>query len=198
MKYSLERAANDPAQTWTFTLTALKRGPSDDPEVPGPAEGISAPDDNTVVIELAQPWAPFLSDLAMLNCSIISEAFASGNEERLTAEMMGTGPFMQQEWKKGESITLAKNPTYWEEGLPFLDQGRINVVPDDNNRILQIQGGKLIHLRRAGEPAPRAAVGYQPQGDPVFPLDLYCLRHTQQSRSSIERCQREFGARPRD
>ena len=143
VKYSLERAANDPAQTWTFTLTALKRGTSDDPDVPGPAEGISAPDDNTVVIELAQPWAPFLSDLAMFNCSIISEAFASGNEERLTQEMMGTGPFMQQEWKKGESITLAKNPTYWEEGLPFLDQVVINVVPDDNNRILQIQGGEL-------------------------------------------------------
>jgi peptide/nickel transport system substrate-binding protein len=143
VKYSLERAANDPAQTWTFTLTALKRGASSDPNVPGPVEGITAPDDNTIVIEIAQPWAPFLSDLAMFNCSIISEAFASGNEQRLTQEMMGTGPFMLQEWKKGESITLNKNPNYWETGLPFLDQVVLNVVPDDNNRILQLQGGEI-------------------------------------------------------
>jgi peptide/nickel transport system substrate-binding protein len=143
VKYSLERAANDPAQTWTFTLTALKRGASSDPNVPGPVEGITAPDDNTIVIELAQPWAPFLSDLAMFNCSILSEAFSSGKEDNLTQQMMGTGPFMQQEWSKGESITLVKNPNYWETGLPFLDQIVVSVVPEDNTRILQLQGGEV-------------------------------------------------------
>lgn len=135
--YSLVRAANDPAQTWTFTLSALQR------DANKAVQGLTTPDDHTLVIALAQPWAPFLSDLAMFNCSIISEAFAKGNEKRLTQELMGTGPFTMAEWKKGEYISLKKNPAYWETGLPFLDEVRVNVVPDDNNRIIQLQGGDL-------------------------------------------------------
>jgi ABC-type transport system substrate-binding protein len=119
--YSFVRAANDPAKTWTFTLTALQR------DANGQVQGITAPDDNTVVIELSQPWAPFLADVAMFNLSVISEAFAKGNEGRLVDECMGTGPFVMAEWKKGEYISLTKNPNYWEEGLPFLDEVRVNV-----------------------------------------------------------------------
>jgi len=135
--YSLTRAANDPSQIWTFILTALQR------DAKGAVQGITAPDDSTVVIVIAQPWAPFLSDLAMFNCSIMSEAYAKGNEAKLVDQPFGTGPFMLQEWKKGESITLAKNTHHWEAGLPLLDTVVINVVPDDNNRIIQMQGGSL-------------------------------------------------------
>jgi peptide/nickel transport system substrate-binding protein len=135
--YSFDRAANDPKKLWTFTLTALQR------DANGQVQGITAPDDHTVVIKLAQPWAPFLADVAMFNLSIISQAFAKGNEDRLHRELMGTGPFTMAEWKQGEYISLKKNPSYWEEGFPFLDEVRVNVVPDDNNRILQLQGGEL-------------------------------------------------------
>jgi peptide/nickel transport system substrate-binding protein len=135
--YSWVRAANDPEQHWTFTLTALKR------DADGQVEGITAPDDTTVVVELAQPWSPFLSDVAMFNMSIISKAFAEGNEERLVQECMGTGPFALDEWKKGVSLSLVKNENYWEEERPFLDGVIVNLVPDDNARILQLQGGEL-------------------------------------------------------
>ena len=135
--YSWTRAANDPGQQWTFVLTALQR------DADGQVQGISAPDENTVVVELAQPWAPFLSDVAMFNMSVISRAFAEGNEERLATECMGTGPFALGEWRKGESLRLVKNPNYWEEGLPLLDEVLVTLVPDDNARILQLQGGEL-------------------------------------------------------
>jgi len=108
--YSLTRAANDPAQTWTFTLTALQRDAS------GAVQGITATDDATLEIVLAQPWAPFLSDLAMFNCSILSEAYSSGNEDKLADQPMGTGPFMLGEWKKGESLQLLKNPITGKKG----------------------------------------------------------------------------------
>ena len=135
--YSWVRAANDPGKYWTFTLTALKR------DAEGQVEGITTPDDTTVIVELAQPWAPFLSDVAMFNMSVISEAFAAGNEDRLVDECMGTGPFALGEWRKGEFLSLVKNTNYWEEGLPFLDEVTVQLVPDDNARILQLQGGEL-------------------------------------------------------
>ena len=64
-------------------------------------------------------------------------------EEKLVEQTMGTGPFSLVEWKKGEYILLQKNDKYWEPGLPLLDQIKIVVVPDDNNRILQLQGGQI-------------------------------------------------------
>ena len=135
--YSWVRAANDPGQNWTFTLTALQR------DADGQVQGITAPDDATIVVELAQPWSPFLSDVAMFNLSVISRAFAEGNEERLATECMGTGPFALGEWRKGEVLTLVKNQNYWEEGLPLLDGVEVRLVPDDNARILQLQGGEI-------------------------------------------------------
>ena len=129
VKYSIERAKNHPTSGWTFTLSAL--------------EEVVAQDDRTVVMRLIQPWAPFLSDLAMFSSSIISEAFAKGNEERLVEEMMGSGPFALAEWQKGDHILLKKNEHYWEPGLPLLDEVRIAVIPDDNSRVLQLQGGEI-------------------------------------------------------
>jgi peptide/nickel transport system substrate-binding protein len=130
VKYSINRAKTNEKSGWTFTLEPLKE--------------ISTPDDSTVVMTLNQPWAPFLSDIAMFNASIISEAFAKKiGEDKLVEQTMGTGPFSLVEWKKGEYILLKKNDKYWEQGLPYLDQVKIVVVPDDNNRILQLQGGQI-------------------------------------------------------
>jgi peptide/nickel transport system substrate-binding protein len=143
VKYSLNRAKTNKKSGWTFSLDALK--------------DVATPDDNTVVITLSEPWAPFLSDLAMFNASVISEAFGTKvGEAGLVEKTMGTGPFMLDEWKKGEYITLKKNPNYWETGLPLLDSIKITVVPDDNSRILQLQGGQIdgmydVPLNRVAE-----------------------------------------------
>jgi len=128
--YSLNRAKTNPNSGWSFTYE--------------PVKDITAKDDATVVITLNQVWAPFLADISMFNSSIISEAFAKKiGEDKLVEQTMGTGPYMLGEWKKGEYILLKKNPYYWEQGLPLLDQVKITTVPDDNSRILQMQGGEI-------------------------------------------------------
>jgi peptide/nickel transport system substrate-binding protein len=143
VKFSIDRAKTNKKSGWTFTLEPLKE--------------ITTPDDSTVVMTLTQPWAPFLADIAMFNSSIISEAFVTKiGEDKLVEQTMGTGPFALVEWKKGEYITLKKNEHYWDKGLPYLDQIKITVVPDDNNRILQLQGGQIdgmydVPLNRVAE-----------------------------------------------
>jgi peptide/nickel transport system substrate-binding protein len=130
VKFSINRAKTNKKSDWTFTLEPLK--------------DIATPDDSTVVMTLNQPWAPFLSDIAMFSNSIISEAFVTKiGEDKLVEQTMGTGPFALVEWKKGEYITLKKNDKYWDKGKPHLDQIKITVVPDDNSRILQLQGGEI-------------------------------------------------------
>ena len=149
VKFSIDRAKTNKKSGWTFTLEPLKE--------------ITTPDDSTVVMTLTQPWAPFLADIAMFNSSIISEAFAKKiGEDKLVEQTMGTGPFALVEWKKGEYITLKKNEHYWDKGLPYLDQIKITVVPDDNNRILQLQGGAdRWDVRCAAQPCGRAITGSQ-------------------------------------
>jgi len=143
VKFSIDRAKTNKKSGWTFTLEPLKE--------------ITTPDDSTIVMTLTEPWAPFLADVAMFNSSIISEAFAKKiGEDKLVEQTMGSGPFALMEWKKGEYIQLKKNEHYWDKGLPYLDQIKITVVPDDNSRILQLQGGDIdgmydVPLNRVAE-----------------------------------------------
>lgn len=143
VKFSIDRAKTNKKSGWTFTLEPLKE--------------ITTPDDSTVVMTLTEPWAPFLADVAMFNSSVISEAFAKKiGEDKLVEQTMGSGPFALMEWKKGEYIQLKKNEHYWDKGLPYLDQIKITVVPDDNSRILQLQGGDIdgmydVPLNRVAE-----------------------------------------------
>jgi len=130
IKWSIERAKTTKESIWTFTLDQVKE--------------ITTPDDRTVVITLSQPWAPFLSDISMFNASIISQAFAQKiGVDKLVEQTMGTGPFHVKEWKKGQAMTLVRNPNYWEPGLPRLDQITLTVIPDSNSRILQVKGGAV-------------------------------------------------------
>jgi peptide/nickel transport system substrate-binding protein len=45
-------------------------------------------------------------------------------------------------WKKGDPIILKANPYYWK-GKPDVDEIDIENVPDDNTRILKLQGGEV-------------------------------------------------------
>jgi peptide/nickel transport system substrate-binding protein len=127
--FSLKRAA-EKGTPWAFSLEAIK--------------DVTAPNDETVVITLKQPWAPILADLAMFNASVTSKAyFDKVGLEGFSQKPIGTGPFAIAEWKKGEYIMFEKNQYYWRPGLPKTDQIKVTVVPDDNTRMIQLQAGDV-------------------------------------------------------
>ena len=107
-------------------------------------ESVEAPDENTLVITLTEPWAPILADLAMFNASVQSKAYYEEvGEEAYTQAPMGTGPFYFAEWQKGEYVLLEKNTNYWNPDEPKLDSVKFTVVPDDNSRVMQLQAGQV-------------------------------------------------------
>jgi len=92
-------------------------------------EAIETPDEHTVVVRLSQPIVEFPRNIAAW--SHIDAREMLEDLEFLAAHAVGTGPFLQEEWTPKERSVFARNPEYFEEGLPFLDKV-ITRVMDDN------------------------------------------------------------------
>lgn len=100
--------------------------------------------DGTVVIKLKEPSPSFLATLAMFDCGILEKSYVdSVGDEGLAEKPIGTGPFMLQEWAKGDKMVFVKNPYYWEEGKPMVDEIDFDVVADDNTAIMQLESGQV-------------------------------------------------------
>jgi len=103
-----------------------------------------APDAHTLVITLKSPSAPFLSQLALPNASVISEKAMKAEGEEKFAEMpVGSGAFSVKKWTRGEKIALVKNPYFWQADKVKLDGVDWLTIPDDNTRMLKVQAGEL-------------------------------------------------------
>ena len=70
-------------------------------------------DDVTVGIDLKRPNAPFLSNLAMNFCAIVSPSAVEKWGADFARHPVGTGPFRFVNWIKDDRIVLDRNPDYW-------------------------------------------------------------------------------------
>jgi ABC-type transport system substrate-binding protein len=101
--------------------------------------GLSAPDDSTVVIELREPFRPFLQMLAMPAASIVAESEAAS---ATGTALVGSGPWMVEEWARGDFILLARNP-YYGGPKPTLEKLRFRVIPEAFTQIAEFESGSL-------------------------------------------------------
>jgi peptide/nickel transport system substrate-binding protein len=58
-------------------------------------------------------------------------------------KLIGTGPFMLDTYTPGASMTLKKNPSYWQPGLPKLDKIEIPVIADSTAQLSALQSGRV-------------------------------------------------------
>jgi peptide/nickel transport system substrate-binding protein len=57
--------------------------------------------------------------------------------------LVGTGPFKFVEWAQGDHLLFARNPDYWQSGLPYLDEVKIVVEKDGQAMMVQLESGGL-------------------------------------------------------
>lgn len=129
VKFSLDQNTASGAAGWGFVNDAIAE--------------VTVVDDATVQILLKRAWAPLIADLSIFANGIIPENYGGKTAEEFYEAPMGTGPFVWDSWKKGQSVSLTKNPEYWQADKPTLDSVTWNVVPDANTRKLQVQGGQI-------------------------------------------------------
>lgn len=108
---------------------------------------VSTPDPRTVVVHFQDgPQPAILPYMAFAPCSIVSKsAFERIGAKRFAVAPMGagSGPFKLVKWTRGQSVQLERNPRYWRSGLPYLDAVDLQLVPDDNTRLLDLRSGGL-------------------------------------------------------
>ncbi|TQJ09976.1 peptide/nickel transport system substrate-binding protein [Lapillicoccus jejuensis] len=129
VKFSIDEDTKTGADGWGYINAAI--------------DTVTATDDKTVTIKLKYAWAPILADLSLFSNAIIPDNYGGKTAEQFYEAPVGTGPFVWGEWKKGQSLTLNKNPKYWGSGKPHLDSVTWTVVPDANTRKLQLQGKQI-------------------------------------------------------
>ncbi|NLC71917.1 MAG: peptide-binding protein [Desulfuromonadaceae bacterium] len=108
-------------------------------------ERAEAPDPYTFVVTYRKPLASALSSWAL---DIHPRHLLEGVEitrSPLSAEPVGTGPFVFKEWRRGERIVLEANPDYYE-GRPYLNRVVFRVIPDPTTMFLELQTGGIDQM----------------------------------------------------
>ena len=99
-----------------------------------------AVDDYTLNVELESPSATFKDLLADANVLHIQPTEADGGyDPRL--DMIGTGPWIFDQYEPSVSIQYSKNPEWFVEGKPFMDGVELFIIPEYQNRLSQFKAG---------------------------------------------------------
>ena len=102
----------------------------------------TATDPMTVVYKLQAPNPGFAAGLATQVGYVVAQAMIDqANAKVATPTPVGTGPFVYQDWQPNNHFTCTRNPNYWRQGLPYLDQITLRPIPDTIQREATLKTG---------------------------------------------------------
>ncbi len=115
-----------------------------------PFKAVEVVDDLTARVKLDRPYPALDALLANRSFAMYSPSFAQKvGDDGLKTQQSGVGPFILTSFVPNEGLRLKKNPTYWQKGLPYLDEIYIRVVNDINTRATMLAAGDAdvgLHL----------------------------------------------------
>lgn len=106
--------------------------------------GVSAPDDETFVIELSEPYYPMLTELGVTRpfAMISPKAMKDGSTKDGVDAYIGTGPYVLTEFVTDEYAVFEANENYWGE-QPAIGKIIVKVIPDNQTRVLALEKGEI-------------------------------------------------------
>jgi peptide/nickel transport system substrate-binding protein len=111
-------------------------------------ESIDTPDELTAVVHYSEPYVGYVGQFA----AGLLPRHATGTAETMTTwewnmKPVAAGPFVVTDWRSGESITMERNPNYYEEGKPYLDKLVFRIAPEPAAQTaLMVSGEAQVHL----------------------------------------------------
>lgn len=114
-------------------------------------KSVTAPDAKTVKIELNVPDADFITSQTAPNIKVVArEAVESKGGKLDEGPVVGTGPWVFKEWRKGVGMSLTRNPDYFIAGLPYANAVEGVVQKDQALIESSFLAGKLSYVQNAG------------------------------------------------
>jgi peptide/nickel transport system substrate-binding protein len=119
VRYTFERTLNEKGSTNAAMFRSIAK--------------IEAVDKHTVKFTLKEPFAWFLEHVAnpMAGGIVARECVEKFGDLKKAEAVIGTGPWMLDQYKPNQSLTLVRNPSYFAAGLPYID--RVEMVVDEDN-----------------------------------------------------------------
>src|SRR6185503_8164512 len=155
--------AEDVVFTWNDTVYDLNRPAGKEPRWPcsmrdiatfnGKIVKVEAVDEYTVKFTLPQKmaiWDQMVGEHMVVSKKKYAPLVANGtfggalSSDSKTADIVGTGPWVLGEYRRGERITLKRNPYYWKKDsagkrIPYLDEVVFLITRDLNGMLLNFQ-----------------------------------------------------------
>lgn len=105
---------------------------------------VSAPDSDTLVIEMSEPYYPMLTELACIRpFAMISPAcMIDGSTKEGVNGYIGTGPYVLTDFVTDEYAVFERNEHYWGEA-PSIRKITVKVIPDNQTRIMALENGEI-------------------------------------------------------
>lgn len=127
-----------------YTFERLKDGTEqfEDELFPTWDGGVNKVDDMTVEFTLESPDAGFLNNMGnplVWGCAILSE---SAEDENHNTNMIGTGPWVQEEYEPETSLELSRFDDYWGEPTK-VDDLSVLYMPSMSTQVSNLKAGKV-------------------------------------------------------
>lgn len=105
---------------------------------------VSAPDKDTFVIEMSEPYYPMLTELACIRpfAMISPKSMKNGSTKDGVTSYIGTGPYVLKDFVTDEYAVFERNEKYWGK-KPALKKITVKVIPDNQTRIMALENGKI-------------------------------------------------------
>lgn len=100
---------------------------------------VTAVDDTTVTLALSQAFSPLLATLSDRAGMMVSPKAVADFGEDLARNPVGTGAFSFIEWLEDDHLTVQRNDSWWQEGLPYLDEVIYIPIVDASVRLTALQ-----------------------------------------------------------
>jgi ABC-type transport system substrate-binding protein len=151
-----------------------------------PIEAVEVVDPLTVRVTMSEPWSSFPVTLAVSQVGYVAAPAQLENNESAPLNPIGTGPFMLDDWTPDSRLRVVRNPDYWQEGLPYLDEVEFRPIIAAASRDQAFAAGdiQMLHTYEAAslldyrDEAEAGEVQYVDDGG--VGEELFVLLNTQQ------------------
>ena len=107
-------------------------------------KAVQAVDRHTVQVTLHYPSPAFLQFLAVDYMKILPKhVLEAGVDINAWENIVGSGPFKITAARRGDAVTLARNPTYFKPGRPYVDGLTILGISDAGTAAAAVRAGRI-------------------------------------------------------